>query len=199
MGGIDIIRNWKPVECTVPAPVLTDIIGGHTVEPWCQEDMSHLLLRCAPPFDIAAAVGLLGRFWRPKDGKVQEAVNDAVAGNTPGHRAKEWWNSLPQEAKKQIVHAAFMRVDDLLDDLSHLRRGWVDPCTLDFLYRRDNIESVLFLLSGTTEAGALREALRELDHKAAPLYAAWAPELEDDDRLCAVAAEPGAWWPKGAE
>jgi hypothetical protein len=199
MNSVDSIRNWKPVECTVPAPVLTDIVGEHTVEQWCQNDMSHLLLRCASPFETAAAVGLLGRFWRPKDGETQKAVDAAVAGKTPGCRAKEWWNSLPQEAKQQIVQAALMRVDDLVDDLPCLRKGWVDAYALDFLYRRDNLESVLFLLNGTPEADALRGALRDLDDEAAHLYVAWAPELKDDDRLCAVATEPGAWWPKGAK
>jgi len=169
------------------------------VEPWCQNDIDHLLLRCAPPFDIAAAVGLLGRFWRPKDGETQKAVDDAVAGNTPGYRAKEWWSSLPQEVKQQVIDAALMRVDDLMDDLSCLHKGWVDAYTLDFLYRRDNLESVLFLTNGTPEADVLRGALRDLDHEVSPLYAAWAPELKNDDRLRAAAAEPGAWWPNGAK
>jgi len=191
------LRKWEQSECIIPPPVLTDIVKEYSVEPWCEE-YAQWLLCVASPFNIAAALGMLGRFWRPKDGKVQEALEEAMAGASPGHRAKEWWSSLPQEARRQVVDAALMRVDDLMDSLPCLG-GQIDKFALEFILHRDNLESVLFLMNGTPEADALRGALRDLDHEASPLYAAWAPALKDDDRLCAVAAEPGAWWPNGAE
>jgi len=177
--------------------VLCDIINEYSIEPWCGRN-AEWLARIASPFSIAASVGMLGRFWRPREGEVQEAVEKAVAGTSPGYVAKEWWNSLPQETKRQVVDTAFMRVDDLLDELPCLGEK-LDAQALHFLWNRDTIESVRFLLNGTPEAETLREALRGLDREAAPLYAAWAPELKDDDHLCAVASEPGAWWPKGVE
>jgi hypothetical protein len=145
-------------------------------------------------FEAAAAVGLIGRFWRPKDGEMQNAV--AVAGRPPDHRAREWWCHLPEQDRREVFDEACERVDDLAKGLSIIQktRQW-NWFARQLLLNRHELESVLFVMDCAPGARTLREALRDIDREAASLYAAWAPELRDDERFCAVSVEPGSWWP----
>jgi hypothetical protein len=125
-----------------------------------------------------------------------------MGGATVASEARNIWAALPPSDRELAVIHALQRVDDLLDDLPDLRRRVAaDPATaaplaLDWLRRRDDLESVLFLARGTSCARVLEGALQILDDCAAAEHSIWffLPPF-DDERLRAVAeAEPGAWW-----
>jgi hypothetical protein len=173
--------------------VLTKIMGGHSAPLWCESRARLLSGFDATPFEVAAAVGLIGRFWRPKDGEMRD-----VAGTTPGHRAREWWAHLPDQDRREVFDEACEWIDDLARGLSIIQKtkqwNWF---ARQLLLDRHDLESVLFVMGRAPGAHTLREALRDIDKRAAPLFASWGGSLRDDPVLCALAAESGAWWPGG--
>jgi hypothetical protein len=175
--------------------VLTNILGAHSISSWC-ESRARFLSGFGTPFGVAAAVGLIGRVWRPKDGEMRNAVTEAWT--TPGHRAREWWVSLPEQERRDVFDEACEWVEDLVEGLSIIEqdRQW-DWFTRQLLLNRHDLESVLFVMNGAPGANTLREALRDIDRRAAPLFAAWESYLRADPMVCELAAESGAWWPSG--
>jgi len=153
--------------------------------------MDTILTNHATIFEMMVAVGCAGRFTPLQLGGAEIASE-----------ARALWGALPPGAHDEAVTSALLRIDSLMDDLPELRsRVAADPVmaaplALDWLRRRDDLESILFLARGTGAAPVLEDALKTLDECAAAEHSIWffLPPF-DDERLRAVAAaEPDAWW-----
>jgi len=163
-----------------------EIMFSHCSMPaWCERDVKDLLRYDYMSFNEAAAVGLIGRFGRQCD------------GTPPVQQATEWWLGLPHEVRQMAIEEGNVYVKEL----SELARVWRGRF-LDAGYwirLRNELQSIIFLASGSLEASPLQKRLRELDLAAASVYAAWETERRGDPRLSAVAAGPDAWWPVGVK
>jgi hypothetical protein len=203
MSAVRTIAAWQPdARHELAAPSVASLTHGLGSQPWLQA-AADLLMASPAAIDRCAAVGLLGRLWLPPSKTdVQAALRLSLQGAGPGQVGRAWWAALSPEDRRGVIRAVLMRVDDLMDEVPELRsRVAADPVTaaplaLDWLRRRDDLEAILFLARGTSDALVLEGALQTLDERAAAEHSIWffLPPL-DDERLRAVAsAEPDAWW-----
>ncbi len=206
--GVRALQTWSPApEVHVDVPPVAHWTHALAIEPWLaaclasREDSPVLL-------DRFAVVGLLGRLWSPvTTADVAAAMTFSLEGAGPGQAGRKWWANLPEGVRNSAVQAALVQVDDLSDALPALQRlvaaepEVAVPDLLDWLHRRDDLASLLFLAQGTLAQTVLAEALRALDEEAFAYQSQWAfvPAFNDDRLLAVASAEPDAWWGSLAE
>jgi hypothetical protein len=182
-------------------PQIDGVMGGLTLPTWLQEEVEFKL--SGSFLDKCIGLGLLARLWAPSSSpEREEYIQRVLSGNSPVGMAREFWRTLPEQDRRCTVRSGLLRCDDLLDDL-HTLRHWVAadpvaaaPLALDWLRRRDDLEALLFLVCGTSDALVLAGALQTLDDHAAAEHSIWffLPPF-DDERLRAVArVAPDSWW-----
>ncbi|RKH11166.1 hypothetical protein D7V97_11825 [Corallococcus sp. CA053C] len=74
------------------------------------------------------------------------------------------------------------------DSIHEMARAWI--------HRRDDLQSVMFLLRRADIGSAIARGLSKFDARAAAYRELWSLiDLRDDERLCSVSwQEPDSWW-----
>lgn len=186
-----------------PAVDVRALVGTWAVAPWLLAEAEQLAA-ADWSFARAAAVGLLARLWTPVS---PAARNDLLrrlreGDGGPSRAACRWFAALEPATRATVARSARSEVDALterLPELSALAPAEPDEAEalgLSWLRRRDDLESVFFLLKRAGEEHRLAGELAALDARAAKFRSYWALlEPVDDERLRAVSwQEPDAWW-----
>jgi len=133
-------------------------------------------------------------------------VSELLSGrrNTPTHRAVEWAKALSLPILETIQSCAYGELDRLTEAVDHLPKAvasqahYAQDMAMSILRRRDDLESVLFVLHTAGQGELLAEALSGFDRMAVCSSFTTFSRLLDlnrDDRLWQVAwQEPMAWW-----
>jgi hypothetical protein len=195
------LKEWSPSAEGAPAFDLASLLQSAPAQAWLRSRAQEYGA-ATQGYSRAIAAGLVARYWKPARG--EQHLLAAMAGDSPLHRALDWFRALDPAAKGAVLEAALAETDELASILD----GMADA--LDFsdggaayarllAVRRDDLECVA-ALAGQEQAGkALRAALAALDRRAASWNSLW-PEvsLGGDERLLALASEePDCWWALG--
>lgn len=206
-GGVDIYSQSVPPAAPVLAPPELDaLVSGIAVEPWLQQAFQ-LRITAATSFQRCAAVGLVARLWQPVPVDLAVARALVLTGKGPRGVARQWGRGLNESERSALTASLLAEVkalSELLADLDLMVAADEEQGAValsGWLHRRDDAESVAWLLRAGGELVAVDAALTALDRAAALHHSAWsaAGPLEDD-RLRAVACqEPEQWWGQFAD
>lgn len=198
--------TWQPLEDWRPDrgdDLLRDgidsVLDGSSCEAWLREAASSLA-ESEHLVDRAAALGLIGRLWAPaSDG--ERAALKQEPDRHPNRRVLEAVEKLPQDRVRLLEQLACHGAMSLLDALHHVETSDSDDDRLRLARRlaerRDDLESVFFVLIHRDVGRELGAALADLDDEVTSAWSALpeAESLADDPRMCRVALlEPDAWW-----
>jgi len=198
------LRAFRPVASPWSSPDLTlpglgELLADAVVEPWLREH--HEQLHRSPSWlDRVASVGMLSRLHTPAPEELAGQIQSLLAGETSllQQRTSSWARELSGEAVGALERAALGELDRLGDFLQDVVENdrWGDASTLTaLLLRRDNLESVAWVLRLAGAGSTLREALLDLDRQAELHLTALQGLPLREPRLAAVAwQEPMAWW-----
>lgn len=195
---------WTPADPpVVPIPDVRAWLALCPGEPWLRDASEQL---ASEEWDLArtAAAGLLARLWSPASHASPSERSRYLSPDFegPAWMAMEWFSALPPETRGSVERSALFEVGALQERLQEFEQvAMEDPDQAaalgrSWLHRRDDLQSVLFLLRRSETGAVLDEGLGGLDEQAARFPSFWALlELEDDERLRAVSwQEPDAWW-----
>lgn len=187
----------------VPIPDIHAWLALCPGEPWLREASEQ---RSSEEWDLAriAAAGLLARLWSPASHSSPSERFRYLSPDFegPARMAMAWCSALPLETRESVERSALFEVGALQERLQELEQVAMEnpeqasELGRSWLFRRDDLQSVLFLLRRSGMGAVLEEGLGALDEQAAGFPSFWALlELEDDERLRAVSwQEPNAWW-----
>lgn len=188
----------------VPAPNLGAMFDAYELQPWLRKLAGEL---AASPSDVDrfAAVGVAVRLResRPDDAAAALAAALADPSSLPLAKASSWVATLTEETLEETETLAAEEAWRLADDVRRDTGPGEDDASdgselLRLAHRRDDLESILFLLRKATPARGdlLSAALQNLDAQVSRklVIPASAPAL-DDVRLAAICwQDPMAWW-----
>lgn len=186
----------------LPTPSIGELVGVFTVDPWLagQEwlvDGIMPLLASSSPRDRAVGVGRLARLASPSPGTDAVKIILEDPSQSIASHCRRWLTSaMTVEAAAWIEAAALSEADSLLDAID----AWLDDPPddrqefLPFAHRRDDLESIAFVLAGGVHT-ELAATLKRLDERIDVHMSVLVGLDLDDDRLSTVAwVEPDAWW-----
>ena len=195
-------------EPVLEVPDIEQLTAGRTVAAWVVEEATRRL-EAAALFLRVAGVGLLARHAlgsAPSGAGTLESLLSAAL--TPARACAEWAKSLTPDAlaevERQLVEEAG-DVGDCIEDFCGLvEHGseYVEQAARDVCLRRDDLESVSFVLSQAGRGELTAEVLAGLDELAILRlsYFLLAGDYDSHQLLSSVAwQEPDAWWGTRAE
>lgn len=187
----------------LPTPDIDTFIGQTAVQPWLRS-LAKTLASSSRPFRRVAAAGVLARLWAAPDKAGREQNRKWLdAGNlNPTSTTLRWFSELGLERWESIESSALYEWHELENSFEELiETALEDPDSLEtcgrtWLHRRDDLESVLFLLLRVDAGTALARGIAKFDERASRHRELWRlMDLRDDERLRAVSWQhPGDWW-----
>jgi hypothetical protein len=197
------LMTWEPrPPVSISALGADALTGGRPTAAWLR-DAATVLASSSGAFERSAAVGLIGRLWI-SDSLANETFDDALVGRGPAFTARAWFDALSEDIKREIDRQACDESDSWLDALEHLPLEGDALCDRDvvrrvvyaLLQRRDDLESIAFLLDGQLPEAELPHQLSRLDREASTQFSYLLGfSFDDDARLSTVAwQEPNSWW-----
>lgn len=187
----------------IPAPDIDSFVGQAVVQPWLlllaksMAGASRLFLR-------VAAAGVLARLWSsPNEASREQNKKCLNAGHLdPAAAALDWFKTLGAEGRELIEGAVLYEWKELESSFEELvQTALEDPDAFEesgraWLHRRDDIESVLFLLRRVDAGTAAARGLAKFDQRVAGYRELWRwVDVRDDERLRAVSWQyPDDWW-----
>ena len=198
------LREYRPgedVELEVPGPdeLLADVSPAN----WLIERA--LVLHSSPALhDRVASVGLAARLGAGTTESPKLVFEELVSGQrrSPTARALDWVRNLDTDVVDVVERQTLELADALESDLADLE-GMVAEggetartAVRGVLYRRDDLESLAWVLTAADRVAAVRPALEKVDREAASHLSAVDMAREDDDDLLSAVSwqEPNAWW-----
>jgi hypothetical protein len=192
-------REDEPVSA-VPSP--EHLLDGLGCAAWLLEATKALALSSRLA-DRVAALGLLGRAWSPPDAAARAAFarGDLVV---PIVRVRAWAETLAEPTLDSLTTIALRDAEDwqraleseLLSLVADPEAG--APLAVLLLHRRDNLESIAWVLDSVGRGDRLRLQLDELDARSrthASALRAAGEVLAADERLASLAWQaPEFWW-----
>lgn len=197
------VTLFKATLASIPAPDIASFLGQAVAQQWLVE-LAMGMAQSPSPFQRAAAAGVLARLWSSPDktGRLRTREWLSAGHADPTAAAVRWVQDLGHERRELIESSALRELDALersLDGLIDIALEDPDAANAigrSWLHRRDDLQSVLFLLRRADAGGALARAVVKLDEHAARHQELWRLfELHADERLRAISwQEPDAWW-----
>lgn len=189
----------RPLSPELPSPEA--LTGGLPIAAWLLEEF-HTLAQAPSCVARVAAVGMVGRLWRPeRPGRL--SLESLLELPLPGPAGRAWMQNLPQELREDILAEAVATASLLAASLSSLEDAILGDAAdareraRAWIQERDRLESVRFVFGGQDAPAALQRALGGLDHQAALHHSLWSlmPAWENDPQLREVSArDVEAWW-----
>jgi hypothetical protein len=192
--------TWKPldehIELRVPDP--TSILESYDAPSWLLAEWEQFA-QAPTRLSRAAAVGMLARLSEPR---VKVEFNALVEWCRQEDPALKWFQGVASVEKERIEQEALDEADDLeetarrLEDLLPRPRGEAQALALQWVHRRDLLESVLYLWGTERSRSTLGRRLEKLDRVACNHQMTWMEfSFPRDPWLLRVSAnEPDAWW-----
>lgn len=197
------VTLFKATLASIPAPDIDSFLGQAGAQQWLVE-LARGMAQSQSSFQKAAAAGVLARLWSSPDktGRLRTREWLSAGHEDPTAAAVRWVQELGHERRELIESLALRELNALersLDDLIDVALEDPDAANAigrSWLHRRDDLQSVLFLLRRADAGGALARAVVKLDERADRHQELWRLlELHADERLRAISwQEPDAWW-----
>lgn len=205
-----VVRNATADEVSEPGASAQSAridawLGDESAQPWLVEEAARLVAsgHGLAPF---AAAGLVARLWSPPPGEARRAalVRRLAGSDGPAARVRRWARGLARVALRSIERDALGEAADCARAIAALSVSSSErdlegerELLAGVARRRDDLESVAFVLRAAGWGEAIDRALAALDDIAATRLSTMMAIglVEADERLAAVAwQEPLAWW-----
>lgn len=191
------MTTWRPT--ALPhheVPPVSDVCHNQDTPDWLKQAVLRHL-ESGSPTDVAMAFGLVARL-----GPTAASVEAVLCAPPPESAGVAWLRRLDPSVRAHFENRVIDEADLLIADLSHVEAAVSEDSddaralAREWLHRRDDLESAVFLLERAGDASSGRTALVAVDREAAHRQAVWAMlEPIEDERLKEVWwQEPDAWW-----
>lgn len=178
-------------------------LGEETAQPWLIDEANRLASSFGT-LSVAKAAGLVARVWSPPPGAARrDALARRLRGDDgPVARVQRWARSQPRSEWRAVEDAAVQEAAACSAALvttclrASIDRAQARTALAALVRRRDDLESVAFVLRAAGCAEVVGRSLAALDDAAASHLSAlmWIG-LDADERIMEVAwQEPSAWW-----
>lgn len=189
----------------IPAP--EELLEGVDAPQWLT-DRARRLYRSAELLELVESVGFVARLGAATADAPGDLFAALVAGSvqSPGARARRWAASLDKMATDEIIRGVIDAADLLRDDIAGLRELASEGgeaarrAARSVCYRRDELESVSWVLAAAGRGGEVAGTLEAVDQAVSSQLSALdlALDADDDDLLSTIAWQvPHAWWGGG--
>ncbi|WP_147444776.1 hypothetical protein [Corallococcus sp. CA053C] len=196
--------NWEPSKPPeIPAPDIDRLLGQTVVQTWLLK-LAKEFAESRRPFKRVAAAGVLARLWSSPNKTSRERTQKWLSAGhmDPTAAAVKWFQMLEADQQELIESSAIYEwheIEKEFEDIIELNQE--DPDSIHemaraWIHRRDDLQSVMFLLRRADIGSAIARGLSKFDARAAAYRELWSLiDLRDDERLCSVSwQEPDSWW-----
>jgi len=182
-------------------PRISDFEGDAIFPAWFCAEVAPLLA-ASDPYAIVAGVGLICRLSPHVVPNYAQLLKSKKRNNLPVLRGLAWTTRIASTYRNHVIDAFKYEVDDLLDVFPVIKRlyernaaGWFAQ-VLATKQRRDDLESVAYILSALRYSSVLIEA-ECVDQTARDygMYLNAGTRQETDERLLLIRRQyPRNWW-----
>lgn len=203
---LQALHEWEPPRAPfmISKPDLAGLLSGVAAKGWLRRAVE-VKVASRSRAEWATAVGLIGRLWSScSDAENAEHTARHLSGvsDTPTDRATAWAKEIPLPALQFLEFAGVCKADDLLEELERLQQAVArgdrvsKRWAVSVLWRRDDLESLAFVLRAAGKGQSLLDVLEPLDSLGETLVQLFGPlDIERDERLRSASRQkPAAWW-----
>jgi hypothetical protein len=199
------LETWVPEA----VPVLPRVRPEEVFRDWSRakwlEDLARLALESSDPLENLAGAGAIGRLWLPTDSKERARLVEEMLDGSENpiiESSVAPFRRLTNEQRDQLDSLATARsslFSGLFDEVQHDVEEGDDRARRSaraLLLERDDLESILLILSELDSGSQLRAALEVVDEEARlRIDVVDLADPENHPRLSAVSwQDPQAWW-----